>query len=319
MVEEILPGIVIGVLQGGVSSERDISLLSGEQVMCSLKRSHIKAVGIEVNTCDERAFRELIVKSNIDAAFIALHGEFGEDGTVQGILDDMSIPYTGSGEAASYNSMDKIISKGIFQKTGVPTPRFFAFTKNGGIPVKGFSYPFVVKPYSGGSSIGITIVKEKRRLGEALEHAFSSGEKALIEEYIEGREYTVGILDEIFLGVVEILPKTEYYDFSAKYTEGMVEFIAPAQLSHKLYRTLQEIALRAHSVLGCCGFSRVDMRLTKDNIPFVLEVNSIPGLTSHSLLPLSAKCCGINFDELIKIMLELSLKKRMSSLRRRKA
>lgn len=307
MVESELFHMVVGVLQGGVSSEREISFLSGEQVISSLQRYYIDVVPVEINTRDEQILKEVIEKSNIDVAFIALHGEFGEDGGIQRILEKMNVPYTGSGPDASYNAMDKSISKKLFLRESVPTPRHCILTENQPLPAE-FYCPLVVKPHLSGSSIGVTIVKEERILNEALKEAFSFSDKVLLETYIEGKELTVGILDGIPLGVVEIVPKTSYYDFSAKYTDGLVEFIAPARLPPDLYRSVQEIALKAHNSLGCRDFSRVDIRLSSDGVPYVLEVNSIPGLTSHSLLPVSARCCGIHFDALIQRMIVLALK-----------
>lgn len=309
MVGEALSGLTVGVLQGGVSSEREISFLSGRQVLEALSRCAVKAVPIDISTRDEGALRILLSENCIDCAFIALHGEFGEDGAIQRILEDITIPYTGSGPGASYKAMDKIVSKQIFLQEEIPTPPFSALSRGQSCPPPS-GYPVVVKPYLSGSSVGVRIVHQENEFFSALEEAFAHGDKVLIEQYIPGTECTVGILEDRPLGVVEIMPKNPYYDFSAKYTDGMVEFLAPAPFPEHIYRAVQDTGLRAHRALGCRDFSRVDIRLSTQGIPFVLEVNSIPGLTSHSLLPLSARCEGIDFDMLIRKMIIMALKRR---------
>jgi len=310
MVEDKMNKIKVGVLQGGVSSEREISLQSGAQVISSLQRSGIRTAAIDVTCRDSCAVREMVLKSGIDCAFIALHGEFGEDGRIQMILEDLKLPYTGSGPLASRIAMNKIESKKIFMDQGVPTPEFEVLVR-GSRPSLRWQCPFVIKPDASGSSVGVSVVKEAKELDQALASAFRESETVLIEEYIEGKECTVGILAGKPMGVVEILPKTGYYDFSAKYSEGMASFKAPAEVEPELYRKIRDTGLRAHQVLGCRDFSRADIRLSAEGIPYVLEVNSIPGLTSHSLLPLSASCAGIDFDLLIKKMLELCLESRV--------
>ena len=218
---------------------------------------------------------------------------------------------------ASYLAMDKIVSKLIFLNTNIPTADFLVYWHKPGQSLDNLEslgalrqriqYPTVVKHYFSGSSLGVSVVREEPQLLEALKKALSLQNKIILENYIEGRELTVGILEDEPLSVVEIIPKKGYYDFTAKYSDGMTEFIVPAKLENTVYSKVQEIALRAHKALGCRHFSRVDIRLNKDNEIFVLEVNSIPGLTSHSLLPLSASACGINFDRLILTMTQLAL------------
>jgi len=241
----------------------------------------------------------------LDVAFVALHGTFGEDGGIQRILDDLHIVYTGSDARSSRLAMDKILAKKIFQRAGIPTPAFSVHYDRRSLPdIAG--YPVVIKPCASGSSLGVSIVREERQLPAAFSEAFQYHQKVLVEEYIAGRELSVGIFDEKALAVVEIIPRTGYYDFSAKYDDQKTEFIAPAKLPPHLYRYCQQVALRAHQALGCRHFSRVDLRLSQDGQLYVLEVNSIPGLTSHSLLPLCAASCGMNFDELIVGMLNLA-------------
>ena len=297
----------IGVLEGGVSGERDISLVSGKEVYLALKRKGINAEEIDVNTEDIQAVKEILLSHSIDIAFIALHGEFGEDGRIQEVLDALDIPYTGSGVAASRRAMDKIISKDIFIKNGIPTPRYFVLDNNDPIP-EPEGLPKVIKPYYSGSSIGVFIVYDGKDWKRSILESFKINKKIIIEDYIKGKELTVGILDEKPLSVVEITPKHGYFDFTAKYSDGMVDFIAPALLDADAYSAAMEVSRKAHISLGCRHFSRVDIRMDDKGAPFVLEVNSIPGLTSHSLLPLSAKACGIEFDELIIKMLQLALR-----------
>jgi len=309
---EKLDNILVGILEGGISEEREISHLSAENVYCALRRQGVKSVRLDINTDDEERIKRILSGKEIDVAFIALHGRFGEDGRIQTILEELKVPYTGSAPYASYLAMDKIASKRAFLKNKIPTPPFFVLERKMLPPEFNLTFPLVVKPHFSGSSIGVGIIKGEDKFDEALEEAFRWGEKVIIEEYIEGRELTVGILEEKPLGVVEIKYQKDFFDFYTKYEDENVFFLAPAKLEGRIYKRVQEVALLAHKTLGCRDFSRVDIRLDKENNPFVLEVNSIPGLTSHSLLPLSAKCCGIKFDELIKRMLILALSRAKS-------
>ena len=303
---EDLKRIKIGVLGGGVSEERDISLFSAQAACESLQRSNLDTVFIDIHTSEKEGIKNLISFHKIDLAFIALHGQFGEDGGIQKILEELDVLYTGSPSAASFLAMNKAESKNIFVNKNIPTPDFIICSNKQEVP-QSIKYPIVVKPHFSGSSLGISIVKQKGELDQAIDKAFSYKGKLILEEYIEGREMTVGILEENPLAVVEIIPKRGYYDFEAKYDDENTKFAAPAELEPRVYREIQEIGAAAHKALGCRHFSRVDMRLSKTNMPYVLEVNSIPGLTSHSLLPLSAKACGINFEKMILKMVELSL------------
>lgn len=292
----------VGVLGGGVSSEREVSLVSAQNVFDALKRRNLNASLIDISDKEKEKIKRMLESSKIDVAFIALHGEFGEDGQIQQILEEIGIPYAGSKPWSSYLAMNKILSKMVFQANNIPTPDFYSCDSLDYIP-QGIGYPVVVKPYFSGSSIGVSIVDNQKDLRKSLEEVLRLQEKALIEKYIEGRELTVGILEAKALGVVEVIPKEGYYDFKTKYSDGMADYVTPADLSEDIYKNVQDIGLAAHNSLGCNHFSRVDIRLGIDNVPYVLEVNSIPGLTSHSLLPLSAKCYGIDFDELISRML----------------
>lgn len=296
----------IGVLGGGISSERDISLASSRGAHKALVEGGLNAIFIDILTNKREKVKELLCSLKINLAFIALHGKFGEDGQIQEILEELDIGYAGSGPKASALAMNKADSKKIFKAKKILTSNFVVLSKGENIPGY-FKYPLVVKPCSSGSSIGVSIVEDKGNLKSALDLAFSHSEGVILEDYIEGRELTVGILGDEPLAVVEIVPKEGYFDFNAKYSRGASNFIAPAQLGSEVEGKVKSVALAAHRVLGCRHFSRVDIRLTEDNLPFVLEVNSIPGLTSHSLLPLSAKVYGIDFNELIFKMVELAL------------
>ncbi|MCF7873910.1 MAG: D-alanine--D-alanine ligase [Candidatus Omnitrophica bacterium] len=308
-----LTNIKVGVLAGGVSEERDISLLSGRQVFSALERKNIKAEFIDIKTSENNEIKKIIKAAQIDLAFIALHGSFGEDGKIQTILQEIPLAYTGSGPKASLFAMDKIIAKERFSQSGVKTA-FYRLATAKNYNYKGLTYPVVVKPSHSGSSFGISIVDSKEKIKEALKESFKFSESAIIEDYIKGRELTVGILGETPLAVVEIVPQGKYFDFKNKYTKGNSVFVVPAKLDKKIYKQLQQLALQAHKALGCRDFSRVDIKL-KGDLPYVLEVNSIPGLTERSLLPLSASACGISFDELIFIFVEKALSRRKKVLK----
>ncbi|MFO8053274.1 MAG: D-alanine--D-alanine ligase [Candidatus Omnitrophota bacterium] len=308
-----LTNIKVGVLAGGVSEERDISLLSGKQVFQALEREKIKAELIEIKTSKSGQIKKIIKAAGIDVAFIALHGSFGEDGGIQSVLEEVPVAYTGSDPQASFFAMDKIAAKERFKKAGVPTPSYrLAIARS--YDYKEINYPVVVKPSFSGSSFGVSIVANQEKIKRALEESFNFSKSVIIEDYIKGKELTVGILGEKPLAVVEIVPKGQYFDFKNKYTKGNSAFVVPAKLNKKIYQQVQRIALAAHKVLGCRDFSRVDIKL-KDDLPYVLEVNSIPGLTERSLLPLSASGCDISFDQLIFSFLKNALLRENKVLR----
>jgi D-alanine-D-alanine ligase len=285
----------IGVLMGGPSSEREISLKSGKAVYESLKGASVDVVAIDILT-DRRNDNILLLKNaRIDCAFIALHGKYGEDGSIQEILEELRIPYTGPGVEASRLSMDKVASLEIFERHSLYVPRRVTLDKNYPIKNINFPLPWVIKPATHGSSIGLSIVDSKSELNEALRVAFSFDDRAIIEEYIAGRELTVGILDETPLPVVEIIPKKRFFDYEAKYKSGMSDYIVPADLPAGVAESVQEAALKAYKKLGCSGCSRVDFILNKDDRPYILEINTIPGFTETSLLPKAAKSAGIDF------------------------
>ncbi len=293
----------IGVLMGGLSAEREVSLKSGAAVAASLIRQGYNVCSIDVNTEIAQTLRH----EKIDTAFIALHGRYGEDGIIQGLLEMMQIPYTGSGVLASALGMNKAQSRSLLIAAGLATPASLLFTKKESACLKTappyFGYPAVVKPISEGSSVGVTIVAAPSAIAAALNEAFRFGPKILVEQYIAGTEVHVGIVDQTPLGAIEIRPKTSFYDYTAKYVKGMSEHIFPANLPPNVYQELLAWGLKAHLALGCSGYSRADFILDRAYKPYVLEVNTLPGMTETSLLPEIARGVGISFDQLVEKIL----------------
>lgn len=307
----------IGVLMGGPSSEREISFKSGHAVLDALLGLGIDALEIDIATDQPQDTIRLVRSSGIDCAFLALHGRFGEDGTIQAILDSIQLPYTGSGARASRLAMDKEASRSLFREAGLAVPGCVVLRR--GIATDGlegslpFSLPVVVKPVTHGSSIGLSIVDDTGGLRPALAEAFSFDERILIEKYIRGRELTVGILDDRPLPVVEIVPKKRFFDYEAKYSSGMTEYVVPAELDSRVAEMVQQAGLRAHRVLGCSGCSRVDVILGDDGTAYVLELNSIPGMTPLSLLPKAAKAIGIDFGEVCMTLIRRAYERAQES------
>ena len=283
----------IGVLCGGTSSEREISLMSGKAVYNAIKKLGLKVVLIDVN---KNVARKL-VKEKIDLAYITLHGTPGEDGTIQGMLEIMGIPYTGCGVFSSAATIDKIISKKMFEAAKIPTAKWTIIEKLK--PFEEISYPVVVKPASQGSAIGISIVKNKKEFEKAVKLAFSYEDRILVEKYIKGVEVTAGVLNGNPLPVVETVPKGKFYDFKSKYTVGQSTHIIPARLSEKVLKKIQNIALKVYDEFRCNGTCRVDMIVDKNNDIYVLEVNTLPGMTQTSLFPDAAKHMGLSFENLV--------------------
>jgi len=304
----------IGVLAGGASNEREISLVSGKAVFSALKEIGCDVVFLDIRT--EDSIEQQLKASGIDLAFIALHGRFGEDGTVQSILEDMNMPYTGSGPLASRLALDKIASKEIFSKNRIDIPaygilnkKFFNETRLGQV-LQDVGFPLVVKPQFEGSSIGISIVKNNKGIKKAIDSAFAYGDQVIVERYSKGRDITVGILDGEPLPVVEIIAQEPFYNFNAKYKSKKTQYVTPADISKSDYKAAQVKGRLAHRLLRCGFFSRVDMILDEAQKKIlVLEVNSIPGLTNHSLLPKAAACAGITFNQLCFKIAESALKK----------
>ncbi len=293
----------IGVLMGGTSAEREVSLRSGSAVFNAVRKLGYNAVAIDVasNAC------ELLKAERIEIAFIVLHGGWGEDGSVQGLLEVMGIPYTGSDVLSSALAMNKEASKKIFLYHNIPVPQFKVISRKSAsyeLSAVGFEMPWVVKPACEGSSVGVSIVKDKRHINDAVEKGFSYGKRVIIEKYIEGKEVHIGILNDRVLGGVEVRPSLEFYNYEAKYTAGLTEYILPPEIDETTYKKTKDAALSAHMALGCRGATRVDLRIDGTGSPYVLEVNTIPGMTETSLLPKIAKLEGLDFARLVEEMIK---------------
>lgn len=286
----------IGVLMGGKSSEREISLKSGNAILQSLLRKGYNAVGIDA----DNNLTEKLRKKRIQVAFIALHGRWGEDGTVQGLLEMMGIPYTGSGVLGAAISIDKAIMKLLLDSIDLPTPAY-AICKAGN-DIK-FPIPFVVKPANEGSTIGISIVRKKEEKPGAVQNALKYDKKVLFERYIEGDEITVGIVNDQVLPVIQIRPLKGFYDFEAKYTKGQTEYVIPAKISKKVDKRAQSLALAVYKTFELSGCVRIDMIVDKD-MPLVIDVNTSPGMTETSLVPKAWGHLGKSFDELVEEILK---------------
>lgn len=293
----------IGVLCGGPSAEREISLRSGRAVYEALLSEGHPVVLVELSE-DSDQIQDQIKQADLSCAFVALHGPFGEDGTLQMLLEQIGIPYTGSSPEACRYAMDKVSCRRRWLAARLPVPRsVVAEPINAAERVKELKLPVMVKPIVQGSSIGISLVERPEDLQPAVEEAARYGEEILLEEFLPGSEVTVGILQDRPLPVIQIVTKRRFYDFVAKYTPGMTEYLVPAPLPKRTSRLIQAIAQRAHELLGCRSFSRVDLILVPGRGPVLLEINTIPGMTATSLLPKAAAAAGINFPELCRRML----------------
>lgn len=299
----------IGVMMGGLSREREISLRTGKAILRALTEKGYQALAIDVS----QDIAETLIKEKIDIAFIALHGRFGEDGTIQGMLELMRIPYTGSGVLASALALHKIMAKKFFLCENIPTPTYEVFQREeiekNPPRTTSLPLPLVVKPAREGSTIGVSIVRKEEELVPALKEAGKYDEEILVEEFMKGKEITVGILEDIPLPIIEIAPKSGFYDYHSKYTKGETEYIIPARIPREKYLYAQEVSLKAFQVLGCSGCARVDLMTDEDGNPFVIDVNTMPGMTETSLLPKAAGYAGISFEDLVeRILLGASLK-----------
>ena len=304
MTVEELAAKKIGVLMGGLSAEREVSLKSGAAVLSALQSRGYRAIGIDVG----RDLPAKLASEGIEVAFIALHGRFGEDGSIQGLLELMGIPYTGSGVLASALAMNKVFSKVVFSSAGLTIAPHQVLRQGEKLELS-FALPVVVKPSQEGSSVGVSIVHDLGLMDQALAAAFEYDSEILVERFIDGREIQVGILDGRALGAIEIVPKGEFYDFEAKYTPGMADHILPAPLPAAIYADVLRAGELAHAALGCQSYSRVDFLVTSVGECYILEVNTLPGMTDLSLLPEIARGAGIEFPELIeRILLAASLK-----------
>lgn len=294
----------IAVLLGGPSAEYEVSLKTGKMVAENLDPERYTAQTILISKRGKWPISLATLKDNFDLAFIAMHGEYGEDGTIQAVLEHAKIPFTGSGSHASKLGMDKAASARVFAKAGLAVPQGWRIKNRA---VRFGKYPIVIKPADLGSSVGVSIVKTVNELLLAIELAFKHSKSVLAQQFIAGREFTCGVLEIDAklraLPPTEIIPKaSSFFDFAAKYTAGASQEITPPNLPPAKIKRLQQIALKAHKALGCRGFSRTDIIMDKTGKMFVLEINTIPGMTSTSLLPQQAAAAGISFPELLDII-----------------
>jgi len=326
----------IALFLGGTSPEKEVSKSSSKSIYAALKGLGYNVTLInpayganqpkeeedffsekEFAPISNRNFVEAVnskMLDDIDLVFLGLHGKWGEDGIIQSLLELRGKKYTGSKVLASSISMDKTMSKILFQHYGINTPKWITLTKNRfnisdvpGMIKEKLGYPCVIKPNDQGSTVGLTVCKEDSEVAGAVKLALEFSDKAVIEEFIEGHELTVGIIENTALPALEIKPKHGLYDYECKYTSGMSEYIVPAQIPNEVFEKLQEQALLAFHSLGCDGYSRVDFRVNSKWEIFCLEVNTLPGMTSTSLVPKMAKAVGITFDQLIDRIVKLSL------------
>ena len=293
----------IGVLLGGVSSEREVSLRTGEAVLAALRDRGHDAIPIYADKDVDVALRQ----ERIEVAFVALHGRWGEDGCIQGLLETLGIPYTGSDVLASALAMHKGKAKELFRLHNLPTPAYYTLGPADIGDLAGvhgdFGFPCVVKPIREGSSVGVAICHAFEELAPAIDRALCFDDEVLVERFIIGMEVSVAIIDDRAIGAVEIAPRRGFYDYTNKYTRGATEYFVPPRLSPERYRGVLAQALRAHEALGCRGATRVDMMVSESGNEFILEVNTVPGLTPTSLLPKIADHAGISFGELCEMML----------------
>lgn len=301
----------VAVLMGGPSSEREVSLRSGRAAAVALGGRGHRVVEIDLRGDDGAELDGLTT----DVAFLALHGRFGEDGEIQRLLERNRLPYTGSGPVASRLAMDKLESKRLFLKAGIETPAYQVLTRGDGPEEleacsRSLGFPLVIKPRAEGSSVGVSVHHDRSRLSEGLELATRTGRTALMEKFVEGREMTVGILDDRPLPVIEMRNQRDCFDYAAKYQDGATTFIIDPVLPKRDRVAIQMTALRAHRSLGCEGATRVDLILSPLHQIQVLEVNTIPGLTERSLLPRAARAAGIDYGDLCEHMIRLGLKRR---------
>ena len=286
---------MIAVLMGGYSTEREISLMSGKAVYKALLKNNVECFPFDLT---EDNLDKLWIKE-FDKAFIVLHGRGGEDGYIQSLLDKRKIPFTGSGVEASNLCMNKAHTKDVWLKHELPLSPSIVATQGKPIDPIDFPLPWAVKPTMEGSSIGITKVENKNELDTALELAWQYNDEALIEHWIEGDEYTVAILDNQALPSIKIISDHDFYDYDSKYFSNKTEYLCPSDLSDQQEKNIREIAMKSFNLTGASNWGRVDFILDKDKNPYLLEINTVPGMTSHSLVPMAAKAAGMNFEQLV--------------------
>lgn len=301
----------VGVIMGGVSSEKQVSIMTGEEMMVHLDKNKYEIVPIHLE--DKEGLVEKV--KDLDIALLALHGKFGEDGTIQGALETMGVPYTGSSILSSSLCMDKNISKKIIRFEGVQTPDWIHLTNMEELKMDeldNMGYPLVVKPNSGGSSVGVKIVYDKETLKPAIAEVFKWDSEVIIEKLITGEEITCSILDGKLLPVISIRHKGEFFDYTSKYNDvATIEEVV--ELSHEIQTRVSFAAMTCYKSLKCSVYARIDMMI-KDGIPYVMEVNTLPGMTKNSLLPKSAQGAGIPYHKLLDLIIEHSLKVRRNEV-----
>ncbi|XXF76452.1 D-alanine--D-alanine ligase [Myxococcaceae bacterium GXIMD 01537] len=308
--KESLKGKKVGVLYGGLSAEREVSLRTGAAVAGALRQLGHDVVEIDVG----KDLPQRLVAEKVDVAWLAVHGRYGEDGCLQGLLESMFIPYTGSGVLASAMGMDKVVAKQAFLAHGIPTPPYRAFTDaasaRAAVDALPFPFPVVVKPSREGSSVGVHICKTREAYLAAVDDAARFAGLLLVEAFIKGREVQGAVLEDEALGVIEVKPAHEFYDYEAKYKAGSgTQYLFPAPLPPEQYARVNEVCLGAHKSLGCSGASRSDVIVTEGGEVFLLEINTLPGMTATSLLPKIAAGRGIDFPALCeRLLLGASLK-----------
>ena len=292
----------VAVLMGGTSNERDISLESGEAVLDALHRKKVAAIAIDPKKDN------LEQLESFNRAFICLHGKGGEDGEIQIFLEGINVPYTGSGILSSSLGMDKFKSKTIWNSKNISTPDFMQV--NHADDFKEASnfcgLPFFIKPANSGSSIGIAIINNEKDFILAFEEAYKIDKVVIVESFVVGNEYTIPIIHNKPFPIVEIKSKTEFYDYEAKYLRGDTEFICPADIALPLVEDINKLCINAFNVIGCDGWGRVDFIIDKNKKIHIIEINTVPGMTSHSLVPMSARYAGVEFDDLVMMILETS-------------
>jgi D-alanine-D-alanine ligase len=297
----------VGVIMGGTSSERDISLLTGKEIFENLDKDKYEAATILINS--KKELIEKALEEKIDFAFLALHGKFGEDGSAQAILEGLNISYSGSGILASSLCMDKDISKRLMLSEGINTAPWVTIRKNDEINYKvleELGYPLVVKPVNGGSSIATNVVKDSEGIIDAVLSAFDFDDEVMIEKYVRGKEITCSVLDGKLLPIIEIKPSSEFFDYKSKYADkGSEETVI--ELEASLEKAVREICIKCWNLFKCDIYGRIDM-IIENNKPYVLEINTLPGMTKNSLLPKSAKAANIDFKSLLDNIIRLSLK-----------
>ncbi len=297
----------VAVLYGGTSAERDVSLKSGRAVIAALESVNTDVIAIDV----QHNWLEQLLDSQFDIAFLALHGRGGEDGTIQGLLDSLEIPYTGSGVLGSALAMDKLKTKQIWQTLGLPTPAYEIITPDSDPEViwQQLSVPMMVKPVHEGSSIGLSKVEQLSELKEAIDKAAELDSQVMAEEWVTGREYTISILDGKALPVIGLETHHQFYDYEAKYLVNDTRYLLPCGLNQTEEEALQTLALEAFNAVGCRDWGRVDVMVDQEGKPQLLEVNTLPGMTDHSLVPMAAKAAGYSFAELILAIIDAAQKR----------